>query len=78
MDEWVSFVVGLGMNPDLNQPFVGSFVTLPAGLQNIVFIDRCFFIVLFINIMKLTRGMTADAVRSTLRTQCNGFAMDGT
>jgi len=54
MDDRVCLVMGFGMNPDLNEPFVGSFMALLAGMQNIVFINRSLFVVLFINIMELT------------------------
>ena len=54
MDDRMSLVMCFGMNSDLNEPFVGLFMTLLAGLQNIVFINRGLFIVLFINIMELT------------------------
>lgn len=54
MDDRVSLVMGFGMNRNLNEPSVGSFMTLFAGLQNIVFMNRGFFVVLLVNVMELT------------------------
>ncbi len=61
---------------DLSQLRSVLFMALFAGCLEVVFMNRSFFFIFFVNIMKSTGSMAADTISGFLRTQHHSLTVD--